>query len=136
MQRINAAIAVVIRDGKILVCQRVDGDHLGGYWEFPGGKCEDGETLEECIRRELLEEVNIEARPVTRLGVIDHDYPNAQVRLHPFLCVHEAREPELLECQAARWIDPHDLPKYEFPPANETLIEEVMEYFRAGRARR
>lgn len=129
MQRINAAIAVVTRNGKVLVCQRHDDDHLGGYWEFPGGKCEDGETLEQCIRRELREEVNIEARPVRQLAPIDHDYPHALVRLHPFLCEHEGGEPQLLECQAALWIDPQDLPKYRFPPANERLIEEVMEYF-------
>lgn len=131
MQRINAAIAVVERNGKVLICQRCDDDHLGGYWEFPGGKCEDGETLEECVRRELLEEVNIDACPLRRLASIDHDYPHALVRLHPFLCRHIAREPELLECQQAKWINPQELRQYRFPPANDRLIEEVIEHFAA-----
>lgn len=130
MERINAAIAVVARNGKILVCQRKHDDYLGGYWEFPGGKCEDGETLEQCLSRELLEEVNIEASIIAQLTPIDHEYPHAHVRLHPFLCRHQSREPQLLECQAALWIDPRDLPKYQFPPANEKLIEEVIGYFR------
>ena len=62
MKRIEAAIAIVIRAGKILVCQRKDEDTFGGFWEFPGGKQEDGETLEQCLARELLEELNICAR--------------------------------------------------------------------------
>jgi mutator protein MutT len=133
MQPINAAIAVVIRQGKVLVCQRKTDDVLGGFWEFPGGKCEDGETLEQCIQRELIEEVNIRARPLATLSPIEHHYPHGHVRLHPYLCEHESGEPQLLECQAALWIDPGDLPKYQFPPANERLIEEVLEYFRASR---
>jgi 8-oxo-dGTP pyrophosphatase MutT (NUDIX family) len=72
MKRIDAAIAIVCRDQKILVCQRKDGDTLGGYWEFPGGKQEDGETLEQCLARELREELAIAARPIARLGTVEH----------------------------------------------------------------
>jgi mutator protein MutT len=131
MTRIDAAIAIVTRGKQILVCQRKEGDTLGGYWEFPGGKCEDGETLEQCIQRELREEVNIVATPLVRLTPIDHDYPHVLVRLHPFVCRHESGEPELLECQAARWIDPVQLRDYRFPPANETLLEEVIDHLSA-----
>ena len=130
MKRIEAAIAIVLRGGKILVCQRKDDDTFGGYWEFPGGKQEDGETLEQCLARELREELNIAARPTTLLDPIVHDYPEALVRLHPFLCEHESGEPELLECQATRWIDPADLPNYRFPPANESLIEQILSALR------
>jgi mutator protein MutT len=129
MPRIDAAIAIVTRQRKLLICQRKPDDHLGGFWEFPGGKCEDGETLQQCIRRELLEEVNIHARPTRQLAPIEHDYPYGQVRLHPFICEYESGEEQLLECQAALWIDPDQLRAYEFPPANERLIEEVIEYF-------
>jgi mutator protein MutT len=129
-KRVNAAIAIVVRDdGKILLCQRKSDDHLGGYWEFPGGKVEDGETLEQALARELLEEVDIEARPLRPLATIDHDYTNVLVRLHPFLCQHVAREPRLLECQKAIWINPRDLRSYQLPPANDGLIEEVIEHF-------
>ena len=126
MKRIEAAIAIVLKGGKILVCQRKDDDTFGGYWEFPGGKQEDGESLEQCLARELREELNIAARPTTLLDPIVHDYPEVLVRLHPFLCEHESGEPELLECQATRWIDPAELPNYRFPPANESLIEQIL----------
>jgi len=128
MERIDAAIAIVVRDGKILICQRKDDDVLGGFWEFPGGKCERGETLEQCIDRELHEEVRIVAHATRALRPIDHHYAHGQVRLHPFICDYSSGEPELVECQAARWINPQDLIDYEFPPANESLIAEVIEF--------
>jgi mutator protein MutT len=128
MDFIDAAIAIVVRDGKVLVCQRKDDDVLGGYWEFPGGKCEQGETLEQCLIRELREELCIAARATTALKFIEHSYQHGKVRLHPFICQHETGEPQLIECQAARWIEPRMLVDYRFPPANEPLIAEVIEY--------
>ena len=126
MKQIDAAIAIIVRSGKVLVCQRKDDDTFGGFWEFPGGKQEDGESLEQCLARELREELNITARPTSPLTPITHNYPHAVVCLHPFLCDHESGEPELIECQATRWIAPVELREYRFPPANETLIEEVI----------
>jgi 8-oxo-dGTP diphosphatase len=129
-KRINAAIAIVDRaDGKILLCQRKADDHLGGYWEFPGGKVEDGESLEQALARELLEELDIEARPLRPLAAIEHDYTEVLVRLHPFICQHVAREPRLLECQCAIWINPIELRSYQLPPANDELIEQVIAHF-------
>jgi len=127
MKRIDAAIAIVTRGGKVLVCQRKDDDTFGGYWEFPGGKQEDGETLQECLARELKEELNIRAKPIEPLTPIVHDYPHVFLRLHPFLCEHESGEPELLECQATRWVEPRELTDYRFPPANEDLIRTIIE---------
>jgi mutator protein MutT len=128
MKRVDAAIAIVCRDRKVLVCQRKDDDTLGGYWEFPGGKQEDGETLEQCLARELREELAIAARPIARLTTVEHDYPTVRVRLHPFVCAHESGEVEHLECQASRWIAPPQLRDYRFPPANERLIEEAIAF--------
>src|SRR5688500_11500245 len=88
--RIDAAIALVTAGDKLLICQRKNGDTLGGYWEFPGGKCENGETLKQCLARELREELAIVARPIARLTPIEHDYPHALLRLHPFVCQHES----------------------------------------------
>lgn len=129
MQRVDAAIAIIESRGKILICQRKDDNVLGGYWEFPGGKREPGESLEDCLRRELREELAIKVRPIRALTAIDHDYPHVHVRLHPFLCIHESGQIRHLECQTSRWIDPPALRDYRFPPANESLLDEVIGYF-------
>jgi len=126
MKQIDAAIAIVMRGTKVLICQRKDDDTFGGYWEFPGGKQECGESLEQCLARELREELNITATPTAALPPVEHRYPQACVRLHPFVCEHQAGEPELIECQQALWIDPPRLRDYRFPPANVQLIEDVI----------
>ena len=131
MKCIQAAIAVVVSGGKVLICQRKDDDTLGGFWEFPGGKVEDGESFTDCLARELREEIDIVAEPVAQLTTIEHTYPHAKIRLHPFVCRHVEGEPKLLECQAACWIEPHELRDRRFPPANEKLIEEVIAYLSA-----
>jgi hypothetical protein len=81
----------------------------------------------------LDEELAIRARPIARLTPIEHDYPHALIRLHPFVCLHEGGEVEHKECQASRWIAPPLLRDYRFPPANETLIEEAIAWFAANR---
>jgi mutator protein MutT len=126
MKRVDAAIAIIVRSGKVLVCQRKDNDTFGGYWEFPGGKCEEGETLEQCLARELLEEVDIVATPIEKLTSIRHDYPHVLLTLHPFLCRHVRGEPKLIECQKAEWAEPGRLMEYKFPPANESLVQEII----------
>ena len=132
MKQIDAAIAVVTRGGHILVCQRHDTDSFGGYWEFPGGKREPGETLEQCLARELMEELAIRVRPVAALTMIEHAYPTARVRLFPFVCeLDEAVEPRAIECQAMEWIDPPRVKAFKFPPANDALLDEVVAYFGA-----
>ena len=132
--RVEAAIAIVVReDNLILVSRRRADDTLGGYWEFPGGKCEEGETLEQCVVRELREELDISATPVRKLDPVEHDYPHLLLRLHPFLCRYDAGEMKFLECETACWIRPADLPQYQFPPANERLIAEVVALFATRR---
>jgi mutator protein MutT len=125
MKRVDAAIAIVCRAGKVLICRRRQEDRFGGYWEFPGGKIEAGETILQGLARELREELDIEAEPITTLPSIEHDYPDIQIRLHPFLCSHKSGEPKPLECAEAIWIDAANLREYQFPPANEDLIEKI-----------
>ncbi|MGA2440786.1 MAG: 8-oxo-dGTP diphosphatase MutT [Tepidisphaeraceae bacterium] len=126
MMRVDAAIGVVKRDGRVLICQRKTDDTLGDFWEFPGGKCEPGESLEMCLARELMEEVGIEARVVRKLTPVEHDYPHVSVRLHPFLCEHVEGEATAIECQRTKWVEAEELSGYKFPPANESLLEEVV----------
>lgn len=134
MKRVDVDIAIILRDGKVLICQRRAHDSFGGCWEFPGGKREPGETPEQCLARELAEELAVRAEPVEALDVIEHDYPAVQIRLHPHLCLHADGEPQLLACQDALWVDPPALRQYTFPPANERLIEQAIERLARRRA--
>ena len=124
MKTVDVDIAIVSRpsDGKVLICRRKEDTAFAGYWEFPGGKRNPGETADQCVTRELLEEVAIEVQIVQRLDVVEHDYPTGRIRLHPHLCRHTAGEPQLLGCQEAIWVDPQALRQYRFPPANDDLI--------------
>lgn len=125
--RIDVVIAIVTRGGKVLICQRPEGKSFGGFWEFPGGKREPCETIEQCLRRELKEELAIEVTPLRPLTTVDHDYPRGPIRLHPFVCAHAGGEVRPLACLRAEWIDPAQLNRYQFPPANDRLIAEAME---------
>jgi mutator protein MutT len=138
MKQIDVAIAIVSRAGDVLVCQRRPDGPLGGYWEFPGGKREPGETIAACLVRELREELGVDVRPVALLTTIEHDYPHARVRLHPFVCVLEpgSPDPRPIACQAAVWVEPPGLRGYRFPPANDALLDEAIAYFAEQRSER
>jgi mutator protein MutT len=123
MKRIEVVLGVVRRAGQILICRRrQDNPDLPNYWEFPGGKVEPGESPEECLHRELREEVAVEVRATTLLPPIEYTYPHAHVTLHPYLCEWERGDPKPLGCDEPRWIALADLPRYTFPPANAALI--------------
>lgn len=126
MKRIDVAIAIVLRHGKVLITRRKDNAPLGGIWEFPGGKCEANETIQHCLERELWEELELQVRPIVTLSLIKHNYSEFDVCLHPFICLIDAGKPKLIGCQDARWVEPAQLREYEFPPANVPLIEEIM----------
>ena len=127
-RRIDVAIAVIVRGGRVLVCQRPPRGTFAGFWEFPGGKREPGERIADCLVREVKEELAIDVAPLHALRAVDHDYPGGRIRLHPYVCTHTAGEPQLLACQAAIWVAPTDLVLYRFPPANQQLIREAIEY--------
>ena len=113
--------AVAERGGRYLVTRRLRGTHLEGLWEFPGGKCEDGETHQACLARELREELGCEAVIGAKLLAVAHDYPDRIVELHFFSC-ELAQEPRPMLGQEIRWVAGPDLPALEFPPADEELI--------------
>lgn len=125
-ERVDVVIAIITRGGKVLICQRSERGSFPGYWEFPGGKREPGETIADCLQREIFEELAIQITPTRALRTVDHDYPRGRIRLHPFVCAHRAGEPQRLASQDAVWVDPQNLPRYQFPPANDQLIQEAI----------
>ena len=122
MKRIEVAAGLVFRGGRLLITQRPPGSHLEGLWEFPGGKCEPGESIETCLSRELFEELGVTVRVGERVAEIAHDYPGKQVRLHFFLCRLPDGEPRPLQCAALAWVSAEELDGYEFPAADAELI--------------
>lgn len=113
--------AVVERDGRFLLTQRLKGSHLAGHWEFPGGKCEAGETLEAALQRELHEELAVGATIGERLLVTRHAYPERVVELH-FYHASIEEEPTPQMGQQMRWATRDDLQTLPFPAADADLI--------------
>jgi mutator protein MutT len=127
--RVAAAIvvtaAVIERDGRFLVTRRQRGVHLEGCWEFPGGKCEVGETLEACLARELREELAVDAHVGSEIFAITHDYPERSVELHFFRCA-VIGDPLAQLGQDMRWVTRAEMKSLPFPPADEALIRTIV----------
>ena len=132
--RINVVAAIIRRNGRILITQRRDNVHLAGMWEFPGGKVEAGESLEAALQREILEELGMKVRVENEFLSIDYDYPGKAVRLHFFNCAIEEGEAQPLAVADLRWVEPRNLDKFQFPPADRELITKLRE--REGRLKR
>ena len=124
---IQVAAALLAHEGRYLITQRKAGVHLGGFWEFPGGKRESDELLEDCLRRELREELGIETTPPVLFRVIRHDYPEKSVELHFFRCSIASGFPRPLGCADLRWVAPEELDQFPLPPADQPLVEALRE---------
>jgi mutator protein MutT len=121
----HVTAGLIRQDGKLLITRRPEGGHLAGRWEFPGGKQEAGETLEACLEREIREELGIRVKAETCLARVEHEYPTRRITLHLFLCVDLEGQPRGLEGQETRWIDPNDISRYTFPPADLEIIKHL-----------
>ena len=120
---IEVSAALIFHAGKLLITQRHAGSHLGGLWEFPGGKREAGETFEECLAREIREELGVEISVGELFEEVRHDYPEKSVHLKFFRCRLVAGEPQPLDCAAVKWVDKAGLDTHEFPAADARLLE-------------
>lgn len=120
-RRIVVTAAVIERDNRFLVTRRLRGTHLEGYWEFPGGKCDGGESLEACLRREIREELDAEVNVGEETHTVAHAYPDRIVELHFFRC-DLVGEPRAVLGQEIAWVRRESLRELEFPPADSGLI--------------
>jgi mutator protein MutT len=122
---IEVAAGLVFRDGKVLITQRPAGGHLAGLWEFPGGKREANESFEDCLRRELMEELGIEVEVGEMVDAITHSYWEKTVHLRFFRCVWKRHEPQGLGCPAFRWVTVAEMARHEFPAADSQLLNRM-----------
>lgn len=122
---IEVAAGLVFRRGQLLITRRPAEAHLGGLWEFPGGKREPGESFEQCLRRELLEELGIEVTVGELIEDLTHAYPQKTVRLNFYRCQLILGEPQPLGCADFRWVSPQQLGEYIFPPADARLLSRL-----------
>lgn len=108
-KHIHVTCAIIERAGRVLATQRSAAMSMPHKWKFPGGKIDPGETAEECLRRELLEEIGIQARIGRSLPASTHQYPTFTITLHPFVCTIEEGEIVLHEHEALLWLEPGEL---------------------------
>jgi 8-oxo-dGTP diphosphatase len=113
------------QSGQILIDKRKVGGALGGLWEFPGGKIEAGETVADCIVREIREELAIEITVGEHLISIEHTYPTFQITLIVHHCNYISGTPQPIESDEILWVEVSDLNKYEFPAANIAIIRAI-----------
>ena len=125
MRAIDVAAALVFRDRKLLITQRHADAHLGGLWEFPGGKREPKETFEACLSRELREELGIEVEVGELVESLTHAYPEKTVHLKFYRCRWKQHEPQPLGCPAFKWVSAAELKDYAFPAADARLLEKL-----------
>jgi mutator protein MutT len=121
-KRIVVAAAVIRRGEEYFVTRRHAGVHLEGYWEFPGGKCDPGETLTDCLRREIREELDADVVVRDELLAVSHTYPDREVELRFFDC-DLTGAPRPMLGQEMRWVRTEDLVMLPFPPADAELLE-------------
>lgn len=117
--------AVVERDGGFLLTLRPRGTHLEGHWEFPGGKCEPGETHAAALAREMREELDVDVRVGALVHAVTHAYPERTVELHFYAC-ELAGEPTPMIGQQMRWVPRADLATLPFPEADADLIARLV----------
>ncbi len=112
-----------LENREILIARRLKSGEMGGLWEFPGGKIEPNETVEECVKREIKEELGIEVAVGDRIISIAHDYNTFKVTLFVHNCHYLSGEPQNLESEEIKWVKIKELDRYTFPQANIKIID-------------
>lgn len=122
---IQVTAAIIRKDGKILICQRAENGSLPLLWEFPGGKLEDGETLEECLIRECKEELNINIQISNLFAKTEYQYPDRHVFLTFYYAEILSGEITPYVHKDVKWVLPKELKEYEFCPADVAIVKEL-----------
>ena len=126
MKTIKVAAAVIRDDNKIFATARGYGEYKG-WWEFPGGKIEEGETPQEALVREIREELAVEIEVEDLIQTIEYDYPNFHLSMNCFWATIKSGHLELKEAEDAKWLSKDDLYEVKWLPADVTLLDEIRE---------
>lgn len=129
MADIHVAAAIIIKGSNVLIARRPIDKHKGGYWEFPGGKVEPSETAKQALIREIAEEVNIRIQSAELFKEINYTYPEKSVHLHFFKCELFTGEAHGVEGQEIRWVKLSALSQYQFPEANQPIVDMLVANF-------
>ncbi|MGM0525284.1 MAG: 8-oxo-dGTP diphosphatase MutT [Pseudomonadota bacterium] len=125
---VHVAVGVIENEkGEIFIAQRLPEQHQGGKWEFPGGKVEPGETVQQALTRELKEECNIEVLDSAPLTVVEHQYKDKRVLLDVWWVLKYSGQVKQLEGQQWLWADIAQLDAFQFPDANQPIVERLMD---------
>jgi 8-oxo-dGTP diphosphatase len=124
---IEVAAAIIVNEqDELLIARRKMGKSQAGLWEFPGGKLEDGETPEACLRRELLEEMAIEIAPYEWFGVNEHDYGTVKIRLIAYKAKYVGGTIRLMDHDEFRWVRIGELEEYAWAPADIPFVDRLL----------
>lgn len=126
---IPCGAALIRRGRQFLISQRNVDDTFGSYWEFPGGKKHEGESFEDCVARETMEELGVRVTVEKKFMEIRKKYARKTIWLNFYLCSYVSGDPQPLDCQKVLWADVKDLKDYRFPPANELVIDNLLRDF-------
>ncbi len=124
---VNVVAALVVEDGRFMICQRPAHKARGLLWEFVGGKVEPGETGAQALVRECREELGVTVQPGDVFMEVDHVYPDITIHLTLYRAAIVAGRPRRLEHADIRFISPADIPLYPFCPADKTILERIRE---------
>lgn len=124
MKTIEVVAAIIVKDNQVFATQRGYGE-FQGWWEFPGGKMEAGESPQEALKREICEELDAEIDVKELLETVEWDYPNFHLTMHCFICTLVSESMHLNEHEAAAWLSPDTLKTVKWLPADEGLLDKI-----------
>jgi 8-oxo-dGTP diphosphatase len=123
---INVAAGIIVENNKVLAARRKPGLHLAGFWEFPGGKIEEGETLKQALKRELNEELNINLEIGNFIKKVEYEYPEFYIIMHVFYCHINTRDMDLNEHIDSKWLSKNELFELDWAAADIPIVEKLV----------